>query len=160
MDWLFAGLIDLPNWVIHGLVGAILGGLGGLIGGALQKVLRIPHLASVLAVVGAVTSTQVTKSVVIPRIVTASLNADLPKKGDDVTTIVRIDYDGRRYVYHYELDDSLPGVTAETMKTGLLSDLCAHWKPEFAAGRVDGADYNYRLRGEVISFTIEPTDCT
>lgn len=160
IETILASLVNFPSWLIYGLVGAALGGLGGFLGAILQKFIPLPQMSSILAVVGAALSVQVTKLLVIPEIITASMNADLPKKADDVTTIVRIDYDGRRYRYQYELADVVPAdVDAETLRSGLLSQLCEHWRPQFLTKEVAGADYNYQLHGQTLSFTIEPSDC-
>lgn len=152
-------LAELPNWLISGLVGALFGAMGGLLGALLQKLVRAPNLPIILAAVAAVLSLQFTKWVFVPAIVTASLNADLPKKMDEVTTLLRAEFDGRRFAYQYELADIFPAMTAQELKAGLLASLCEHWKVVFASSDTVGADYNYMLRGELLSFVIEPTDC-
>jgi hypothetical protein len=160
IDAILALAIGLPDLLITALVGAVLGGLGGFLGGMLQKLVRVPQLPVILAVAGAVTSVQVSNAIVKPAIVTASLNVDLPKKLDDVTTLLEAKYDGRRYTYHYQLADTFPqDTTIDAMKSGLLEQLCAHWGPEFAKRKLAGADYSYRLGDKVMSFTIEPSDC-
>jgi len=160
IDAILASAIGLPDLLITALVGAVLGGIGGFLGGMLQKLVRVPQLPMILAVAGAASSVQVSNAIVKPAIVTASLNVDLPKKLDDVTTLVEAKYDGRRYIYHYQLADAFPqDTTTEAMKSSLLDALCAHWGPEFAKRKLAGADYNYRLGDKVLSFTIERSDC-
>jgi hypothetical protein len=98
---------------------------------------------------------------VIPAVVTAGANADLPMQIDNVTTLVRIEYTGQRFVYHYELADSAnEWADGNALKSALLAQLCTHWNAQFASGPVSGADYHYRVRGRILSFMIEPADCS
>ena len=159
IDTILASAINLPDWLITGLVGAVLGGLGGLLGALLQKLVRVPHLPVILVAAAAAASLQVSNGIVKPAIINASLNANLPMQMDETTTMTKIVYASKRYFYDYQLADGLPEIEGADLKSNLLPELCSHWKPNFTSGQVLSAEYRYLLRGRQISFVVEPEDC-
>ncbi|MFN3547701.1 MAG: hypothetical protein ACK4U0_09445 [Mesorhizobium sp.] len=159
-DTFLASLAGLPNWALYGLVGGILGALGGLIGALLAKHTGFKRSPQVLAVVGAVLSYQLTKNLILPAATVASMNVDLPKQIDDVTTLLKVEFQQKRFAYYYRLADSLEQtMSVDELKGGLLPALCKNWSPHFKSGQVVGVEYHYELRQSAFSFAAEPADC-
>ena len=159
MQSFYLTLLELPSWVIAGLVGAIAGGIGGLLGGAIERVTGWKSARVALVAVCAAAAASLTSPVIIPALLNASMNADLPKKLDEITTMTRVQLNNKRYVYDYDLSDASPDVNGDELKSQLLGPLCNHWKPIFASGDVLSAEYRYSQRGKTFSFVVEPLDC-
>jgi hypothetical protein len=160
MDSLIGSLINLPHLLLVGIVGAILGAIGGLIGYVVQRRTGSKVLQTALTGIAASLAPIVTRQFVEPGIVTAYANKDLPKRLDPVTTLRHVGYANRHFIYDYELDDSIPAdFDIGVIKTMNLATVCEHWRQEFAAGNAAGLTYRYELHGRTKTFTVVPSDC-
>jgi hypothetical protein len=160
MHNLLAMLADMPTWAIYGVVGGILGALGGVLGWIIERWLG--WKVRQFLVIAAVASTfSITKHVVIPRVLDAYLNRDLPKKIDPYTVFDHASFRDREYTYHYTLSDEAPDDTdVQAIKQKALKDMCANFNPAFLDGSVSKVNYEYSVHGRAASFSLLPSDCT
>lgn len=154
-------LATLPVWAIYALVGAVLGGIGPVLAWPFRT--TFPKLMRILPFVGLVLTKPVTENLVLPHledaIVTHVMNADLPKKLDNLTTLTHASLGKRRYVYDYEISDEAPELDAAMIKAANLSGLCTQWGHLFKDGSVISAEYRYSLRGAPFSYIVTGADC-
>jgi hypothetical protein len=146
-----------PSVAVYGLVGAICGAIGALLGGLLGK--RWPKLRTILVVIGFVSSRYVTELVVLPQIQNDYANADLPKQIDTITSLERIFVDGKNVHYFYRLSDTTPLTPGETMKAGIAPGACSFWKPKFQSDEIRQAVYDYTFKEGHSSFVLTSGDC-
>ncbi|TXR48536.1 hypothetical protein [Phyllobacterium endophyticum] len=155
-------LSGLPDFVIYAIFGAIAGGIGAAVGGLIKgraKWVRI------LPVIFVVLSIQATKFSVMPDVRMArtveTLNKDLPKAIDEVTTLNRVSFANGEFVYHYQLADSVPvGTDISPVKTQGLAGMCNSWRGPFISKEVSSVKYQYQLHGTETSFSLLPQECT
>ncbi len=88
------------------------------------------------------------------------MNAGLPQRADEITTLNRIAYDKGRVTYSFEIDASVTGpFNVQAIKAIAIPDFCGEWRPYFESGDVTAVEFSYLLRGEVHSFRITQADC-
>lgn len=158
MDALFGLMGDWPKWAVYAVVGGILGGSGALVGWLLERLgIRFGRFAVVL---GIAATPVVSREVVLPQIIEAYSNLELPRKIDEFTTLTRIEFGAKRYVYLYDLSSDVnPSFDVAEIKREGLADMCNYWKPAFDDGEVISAEYRYRINGDSRSFFVTASDC-
>ncbi|MDW9444846.1 hypothetical protein GOA75_11030 [Sinorhizobium meliloti] len=154
-------LVDLPAWAFYALMGALLGGISGAIGLQFDRFFGTGG-GRYLAILGIVATPHVTDRFVLPAVIEAKVNRDLPKKLDEFTTLERISVESGKYVYFYTLaGDVSSSITGEEIKAFQMdSGLCSFWKPRLSSGEVSLAEYRYALPdGGETYFTVTRSDC-
>jgi hypothetical protein len=152
-------LQSIPDWVIYAAVGAVFGAAGALIGWLLERATgwRFWRIMTLVAI--AFTPT-VTREIVIPELMEYFMNRDLPQTVDEVTTLTHVTFDGRKYIYTYDLADTVPAeLTAADVREAVQPGACGHFAPLFQNGEVWSVSYVYRVHGTVLSFDLNPGDC-
>lgn len=159
MNSFLAFLADKPSWVVYALVGAILGGVGGAIGVAIERATGL-KVARLLPVVAVALTPFLTRELVAPAIITAAVNQGLPRQLDAYTTLESASYSSKEFTYHYTLSDQTPEtIDVENIKRGELSGMCGNFKAQFSSGDLVRVIYEYTLRGNILRFTLTPSDC-
>lgn len=96
----------------------------------------------------------------MPHVENDIANADLPKKIDDVTTMTRVEINGRDVRYHFTLDKSVPVIQGAELKTAIGIPACVFWKDKFSSGKFTSATYLYNfVPSGAASFTLTQADC-
>ncbi|MGV1769131.1 hypothetical protein ACQZ6B_03035 [Agrobacterium vitis] len=154
---MFAFMAAWPTWSIYALVGGLFGLCGGLIGALLFQ--RHPKIAGGLAIVCAAISGQVTDRFVMPQITNDLENADLPKKIDDVTTMNKVEIEKHKVRYLFSVDPSVHVVSGDELRSKILPSACAYWKPKFASGEFQSAEYAYSFADGSAKFLLTQDNC-
>lgn len=156
MESLLVTLAEWPRWAIFALVGAHLGVLGAITGWGLEK-LGFKAGRYIVILFFAATPV-VAREEVLPVIVEAYSNKNLPVALDEYTTLTRVEVDGRKYIYHYDLLADAD-FNVETIKSEGIGELCEYWRSAFRDNDVTSAEYRYNYAKKTSSFWIEPKDC-
>lgn len=155
---MFAFLAGWPDWSIAALIGGVVGALAGVLGYAIGR--RSRTVATICTVVGVIASQPLVNTYLMPIIANDVANADLPKKIDEVTTMTRVEIERHKVRYFFTLDESVPQVTSEQLKTDIGVPACAFWKPQFQSGKYESAEYSYEFKPSgTAGFTLTPADC-
>lgn len=155
-------LSGLPDFVVYAIFGAIAGGVGAAVGRIFEK--NAAKWSKVLPVIFVVLSIQATKFWIMPEVRMArtvqTLNKDLPKAIDPVTTLNSVSFANGEFVYHYQLADSVPvGTDISTVKTQGLAGMCNSWRESFISKEVSAVKYQYMMHGTETSFSLLPQEC-
>lgn len=154
---MFAFVGEWPSWAVYGFVGAACGAAGALVGGLLSA--RFEKARTILVIIGIVLSRPLTENFVAPRVASDYANKGLPRKLDAITTLERVEMDGKAIRYFYRLSDTVPTASGEVMKAGLGKEACNFWKPKFKAGEFTSALYDYTFKDGHSSFVLNAHEC-
>lgn len=156
---MFSFLAGWPVPLIWAIVGGAMGAIGGSLGYIVGKKSRKAAIFCTILAISA--SRPITENFVMPIIENDIANAGLPRKVDEVTTMNRIEIDGRDIRYFFALDKSVPVVTPEELKTAIGLPACSFWKDQFASGKYVSARYSYDFTPSgTASFTLTRSDCS
>lgn len=93
----------------------------------------------------------------------ASLNAQLPKKIDAVTTLTKVGYNDDVYTYYYDMDPAVYrslNWSAERMKRNITSNACKTFKGSLGTPTLRAVRYVYKTseRPEIVIEVVQK-DC-
>lgn len=155
---MFAFMAGWPIWLISAIVAGLMGALAGAIGSVLGRGNR--KIAIVCAIAAIAASRPISDNLIMPIIENDIANADLPKKVDAVTTMKRVEIDGKAVRYFFDLDESIPVVASAELKSAIGIPACSYWKDQFKAGKYSAAQYVYDFKPTgTENFTLTSADC-
>lgn len=160
MNTVLALLGGAPVWVVYAVVGGVLGALSALVGAGIDRLLGT-KIGRFMVIAGLAITPVVTRNFVIPAVEIAFINKDLPRKIDDVTTLLQFSSSNGRYVYVHQIDEAVPEDFDVTLiKQANLPSLCQTFGPSLRSGALSSVEYRYQRNADVPkSFFVTTPDC-
>jgi hypothetical protein len=158
MQALLATMADWPPFAVYALTGALAGALGALI--ALPFKRGNSKFARLIPVLFVVISVTLTPQILAPLMIEAKMNAPLPQKIDDVTTLQSVRIANKTLTYVFKIEGDVPAdFDVAVIKADNLATFCNTFRSTFESGFYTKLIYDYALPAGPQQFTVTPAEC-
>lgn len=158
MQALLATVADWPPIAVYALVGALAALVGALVAYPLKRAGY--RFAQFIPVIFVASTVPLMPQILPSPLIEAKINASLPQKIDDVTTLQSASISDKELTYLFTLEGALPAdFDVSLIKADNLSTFCNTFRSSFENRFYNKVIYDYQTQAGSKQFMVTPDDC-
>ncbi|GHD05842.1 hypothetical protein ACFOEZ_02150 [Tianweitania populi] len=158
MQALLATMADWPPIAVYALVGALVGLIGFLVAYPFRQAGY--KFAQFIPIILVASTVPLMPQLLPPLLIEAKINASLPQKIDDATTLQSASISEKELTYFFTIEGELPAdFDVSVIKADNLSTFCSTFRSSFENRFYTKVIYDYQTQAGSKQFTVTPDDC-
>ena len=158
MQALLATMADWPPIALYALTGALAALIGLLIAYPFKRAGY--KFAQYIPIILVVSTVPIMPQILPPLLIEAKMNAPLPQKVDDVTTLQSVQIVDKELTYFFTVEGDVPAdFDVGIIKADSLPTICSTFRSTFENGFYRKLTYDYALPTGSKQFTVMPAEC-